>query len=113
MAVRYEMRRQAAVLSGGGAVHQETRRFHEDGYTSPGRTKGDRRGLPVLPEPDLEPVAPSDELVTPAAATIPWLPWLGANAFNREWGVSDEVMRDLVNAGAVDLVATTVRHGVQ
>jgi aspartyl-tRNA(Asn)/glutamyl-tRNA(Gln) amidotransferase subunit B len=28
-----------------------------------------------------------------------------------EWGVSDEVMRDLVNAGAVDLVAATVVKG--
>src|SRR4029450_4691207 len=36
VAVRYEMQRQAAVLQAGGRVHQETRHFHEDGYTSPG-----------------------------------------------------------------------------
>jgi aspartyl-tRNA(Asn)/glutamyl-tRNA(Gln) amidotransferase subunit B len=29
----------------------------------------------------------------------------------QEWGVSDEVMRDLVNAGAVDLVIATVEQG--
>ena len=28
-----------------------------------------------------------------------------------EWGISDEVMRDLVNNGAIDLVAATVEHG--
>jgi aspartyl-tRNA(Asn)/glutamyl-tRNA(Gln) amidotransferase subunit B len=28
-----------------------------------------------------------------------------------DWGISDEVMRDLVNAGAVELVAATVEHG--
>ena len=28
-----------------------------------------------------------------------------------EWGISDEVMRDLVNAGAVELVAATVEAG--
>lgn len=39
VAVRYEMRRQAAVLTSGGTVTQETRHFHEDGYTSPGRSK--------------------------------------------------------------------------
>lgn len=39
VAVRYEMRRQAAVLESGGRVHQETRHFHEDGHTSPGRDK--------------------------------------------------------------------------
>src|SRR6476469_9330287 len=39
-AVRYEMRRQAAVLDAGGRVLQETRHFHEDsGSTSSGRSK--------------------------------------------------------------------------
>ena len=111
VAVRYEMRRQAAVLSGGGTVHQETRHFHEDGYTSPGRTKETAEDYRYFPEPDLEPVAPSDELVTRLRATIPELPWLARKRIQQEWGVSDEVMRDLVNAGAVDLVAATVRHG--
>ena len=49
VAVRYEMRRQAAVLDSGGKVHQETRHFHEDGYTSPGRSKETARGLPLFP----------------------------------------------------------------
>src|SRR4029077_361209 len=39
VAVRYEMRRQAAILAPGGRIDQETRHFHEDGYTSPGRKK--------------------------------------------------------------------------
>src|SRR6202165_512475 len=39
VAVRYEMRRQAAILAAGGRIIQETRHFHEDGYTSAGRTK--------------------------------------------------------------------------
>ncbi|MCK5754346.1 MAG: Asp-tRNA(Asn)/Glu-tRNA(Gln) amidotransferase GatCAB subunit B, partial [Mycobacterium sp.] len=29
----------------------------------------------------------------------------------QDWGVSDEVMRDLVNIGALDLIAATVDHG--
>jgi aspartyl-tRNA(Asn)/glutamyl-tRNA(Gln) amidotransferase subunit B len=29
----------------------------------------------------------------------------------QDWGISDEVMRDLVNAGAVDLVIATVEQG--
>src|ERR1700712_2147669 len=36
---RYEMQRQAAVLDAGGEIIQETRHFHEDGYTSAGRRK--------------------------------------------------------------------------
>ena len=111
VAVRYEMRRQAAILSAGGKIHQETRHFHEDGYTSPGRDKETAEDYRYFPEPDLEPVAPSAELVERLRATIPELPWLARKRLQQEWGVSDEVMRDLVNAGAVDLVTATVGHG--
>jgi aspartyl-tRNA(Asn)/glutamyl-tRNA(Gln) amidotransferase subunit B len=105
------MRRQAAVLDAGGTVTQETRHFHEDGYTSPGRSKETAQDYRYFPEPDLEPVAPSDELVERLRKTIPELPWLARKRIQDEWGVSDEVMRDLVNAGAVELVAATVDHG--
>ena len=111
VAIRYEMRRQAATLESGGKVHQETRHFHEDGYTSPGRDKETAEDYRYFPEPDLEPVAPSDELVERLRGTIPELPWLTRKRTQQEWGVSDEVMRDLVNAGAVELVAATVSHG--
>ena len=111
VAVRYEMRRQAAILTEGGSIHQETRHFHEDGYTSPGRTKETAEDYRYFPEPDLEPVAPSPERVEELRNTIPELPWLARKRIQDEWGISDEVMRDLVNAGAVDLVAATVKHG--
>jgi aspartyl-tRNA(Asn)/glutamyl-tRNA(Gln) amidotransferase subunit B len=112
VAVRYEMRRQAAVLNSGGRVHQETRHFHEDGYTSPGRSKETAQDYRYFPEPDLEPVAPDAELVAQLRQTIPELPWLRRKRIQEDWGISDEVMRDLVNAGAVELVAATVDQGV-
>ncbi|WP_231108971.1 PQQ-dependent sugar dehydrogenase [Mycobacterium avium] len=90
---------------------QETRHFHEAGYTSPGRVKETAEDYRYFPEPDLEPVAPSRELVERLRLTIPELPWLSRKRIQQEWGVSDEVMRDLVNAGAVDLVIETVKHG--
>ena len=111
VAVRYEMRRQAAVLESGGTILQETRHFHEDGYTSPGRSKETAQDYRYFPEPDLEPVAPSAELVERLRATIPELPWLSRKRIQQDWGVSDEVMRDLVNIGALDLIAATVDHG--
>jgi aspartyl-tRNA(Asn)/glutamyl-tRNA(Gln) amidotransferase subunit B len=111
VAVRYEMRRQAAVLQSGGTITQETRHFHEDGYTSPGRTKETAEDYRYFPEPDLEPVAPGRDLVEKLRGTIPELPWLARKRIQQDWGVSDEVMRDLVNAGAVDLVAATVAEG--
>ncbi|KWX68083.1 Asp-tRNA(Asn)/Glu-tRNA(Gln) amidotransferase subunit GatB [Mycobacterium sp. NAZ190054] len=112
VAVRYEMRRQAAVLESGGTVVQETRHFHEDGYTSPGRSKETAQDYRYFPEPDLEPVAPSAELVERLRGTLPELPWLARKRIQQEWGISDEVMRDLVNIGALDLIAATVDHGV-
>jgi aspartyl-tRNA(Asn)/glutamyl-tRNA(Gln) amidotransferase subunit B len=111
VAVRYEMRRQAAVLEAGGEIIQETRHFHEDGYTSPGRRKETAEDYRYFPEPDLEPVAPSDELVEQLRATIPELPWLQRNRIQQDWGISDEVMRDLVNNGVIDLVTATVAAG--
>jgi aspartyl-tRNA(Asn)/glutamyl-tRNA(Gln) amidotransferase subunit B len=111
VAVRYEMRRQAAVLEAGGEIVQETRHFHEDGYTSPGRRKETAEDYRYFPEPDLEPVAPSAELVEKLRTTIPELPWLQRNRIQEEWGISDEVMRDLVNNGVIDLVTATVAAG--
>jgi aspartyl-tRNA(Asn)/glutamyl-tRNA(Gln) amidotransferase subunit B len=111
VAVQYEMRRQGAVLTAGGRITQETRHFHEDGYTSPGRTKETAEDYRYFPEPDLEPVAPSRELVERLRQTIPELPWLRRKRIQQQWAVSDEVMRDLVNAGAVDLVIATVEQG--
>lgn len=111
VAVSYEMRRQGAVLTGGGTVVQETRHFHEAGYTSPGRAKETAEDYRYFPEPDLEPVAPSAQWVDELRGTIPELPWLSRKKIQDEWGVSDEVMRDLVNAGAVEMVAATVSAG--
>ncbi|WP_199253558.1 Asp-tRNA(Asn)/Glu-tRNA(Gln) amidotransferase subunit GatB [Mycolicibacterium mengxianglii] len=111
VAVRYEMRRQAAVLEAGGTITQETRHFHEDGYTSPGRTKETAEDYRYFPEPDLEPVAPSAELVERLRGTIPELPWLSRKRIQDDWGISDEVMRDLVNNGVIDLVTATVAAG--
>jgi len=111
VAVRYEMRRQAAVLEAGGRIIQETRHFHEDGHTTAGRSKETAQDYRYFPEPDLEPVAPSAELIERLRHTIPELPWLTRNRIQDEWGISDEVMRDLVNNGAIDLVAATVAHG--
>ena len=111
VAVRYEMRRQAAILAAGGTIHQETRHFHEDGHTSPGRDKETAEDYRYFPEPDLEPVAPDAGLEARVRETIPELPWLARRRIQQEWAISDEVMRDLVNAGAVDLVAATVGHG--
>jgi len=111
-AVRYEMCRQAAVLASGGTVVQETRHFDEaTGSTSPGRRKETAEDYRYFPEPDLVPVAPSREWVEELRATLPELPWERRRRAKEEWGLTDEQLRDLVNAGALELVAETVEAG--
>ncbi|MGL4305068.1 MAG: Asp-tRNA(Asn)/Glu-tRNA(Gln) amidotransferase subunit GatB [Mycobacteriaceae bacterium] len=112
IAVRYEMCRQAAVLESGGEVIQETRHFQEgDGTTNPGRRKETAEDYRYFPEPDLAPVAPDLQWIERLRATLPELPWIRRSRIQADWGVSDEVMRDLVNAGALDLVIETVEAG--
>ncbi|MDP9427688.1 MAG: Asp-tRNA(Asn)/Glu-tRNA(Gln) amidotransferase subunit GatB [Actinomycetota bacterium] len=111
-AVRYEMRRQAAVLDAGGRVLQETRHFHEDtGSTSPGRSKEEATDYRYFPEPDLVPVAPDAEWVEKLAAELPELPAARRARLQEEWGLSATEMAWLVNAGALGLVDATVAAG--
>ncbi|WP_153346570.1 Asp-tRNA(Asn)/Glu-tRNA(Gln) amidotransferase subunit GatB [Nocardia aurantia] len=112
VAVRFEMRRQAAVLAGGGTIVQETRHFHEaDSSTSPGRRKETAEDYRYFPEPDLEPIAPDPAWVEELRATIPEYPWLRRARIQADWNLSGEVFRDLINAGALDLIIATVDAG--
>ncbi len=111
-AVRHEMCRQAAVLSAGSSIVQETRHFQEaDGSTVPGRRKETSEDYRYFPEPDLVPIAPSDEWVERLRATLPELPRQRRARVQAEWAVSDAELRDMVNAGALELVAATVDAG--
>jgi aspartyl-tRNA(Asn)/glutamyl-tRNA(Gln) amidotransferase subunit B len=111
-AVRFEMTRQAAILSDGGSILQETRHFDEStGTTSAGRRKETSEDYRYFPEPDLVPIAPSVEWVEKVRATLPEMPWERRRRIQEEWSLTDLELRDLVNAGAVDLVAATVDAG--
>jgi aspartyl-tRNA(Asn)/glutamyl-tRNA(Gln) amidotransferase subunit B len=111
-AVRFEVCRQAGVLDAGEAVVQETRHFDESsGTTSPGRRKETAEDYRYFPEPDLVPVEPSAEWVAQVRATLPEDPARRRKRIQAEWSLSDEELRDLVNAGALDLVAATVDAG--
>ena len=93
-AVRYEMRRQAAVLDAGERVLQETRHFHEDtGSTSPGRSKEEATDYRYFPEPDLVPVAPDAEWVEQLRAALPELPAARAARYESEYGLPAETAR--------------------
>jgi aspartyl-tRNA(Asn)/glutamyl-tRNA(Gln) amidotransferase subunit B len=111
-AVRYEIGRQAGVLLGGGAVVQETRHFEEQsGSTRAGRRKETSEDYRYFPEPDLVPIAPPAEWVEELRGTLPELPWARRARLQAEWSLTDAELRDLVNAGALDLIEATVAAG--
>ena len=111
-AVRYEVSRQAGVLDDGVAIIQETRHWHEDtGTTASGRVKSDAEDYRYFPEPDLVPIAPDRAWVDQIRATLPELPAARRRRLQGEWGFADAEMRDVVNAGAVELIETTIAAG--
>ncbi|MEV0049139.1 Asp-tRNA(Asn)/Glu-tRNA(Gln) amidotransferase subunit GatB [Saccharopolyspora shandongensis] len=111
-AVRFEMQRHAAVLTAGGSILQETRHFDEStGGTSAGRRKETSEDYRYFPEPDLVPIAPSRAWVEELSKTLPEMPWERRKRAQEDWGLSGEELRDLVNAGALELVAQTVDAG--
>jgi aspartyl-tRNA(Asn)/glutamyl-tRNA(Gln) amidotransferase subunit B len=111
-AVRYEITRQAARLAAGDRVVQETRHWHEDtGVTTSGREKSDAEDYRYFPEPDLVPVAPDAAWVERLRATLPEPPAERRRRLQGEWGFTDLEMRDLVNAGATEIVEETVAAG--
>jgi aspartyl-tRNA(Asn)/glutamyl-tRNA(Gln) amidotransferase subunit B len=111
-AATYEIRRQAAVLTGGDTVLQETRHWHEDtGVTTSGREKSDAEDYRYFPEPDLVPVAPSRAWVEELRAELPEPPREKRARLQQDWGFTDLEMRDVVAAGAIPPIEATVAAG--
>jgi aspartyl-tRNA(Asn)/glutamyl-tRNA(Gln) amidotransferase subunit B len=110
-ALNYEICRQAAILNDGGKVRQETRHWHEEGHTSPGRSKETAEDYRYFPEPDLVPIAPSPQWVEALRATIPSPPQVRRKELQGLWGFSDLEMRDVGNAGALGVIEATIAQG--
>jgi aspartyl-tRNA(Asn)/glutamyl-tRNA(Gln) amidotransferase subunit B len=111
-AARYEVSRQATLLTAGTSILQETRHWHEDtGVTTSGREKSDADDYRYFPEPDLVPVAPSREWVAELKAALPE-PLRDKRArLQADWGYTDLEMRDVVASDAVSLIEQTVAAG--
>jgi aspartyl-tRNA(Asn)/glutamyl-tRNA(Gln) amidotransferase subunit B len=110
--MHFEIRRQAALLSSGGRVVQETRHWHEDtGVTTPGRSKEQAEDYRYFPEPDLVPIAPDAAWIEELRAGLPEAPGVRRRALQEAWDLSDFEMTSLVNVGALDLVEATVAAG--
>jgi aspartyl-tRNA(Asn)/glutamyl-tRNA(Gln) amidotransferase subunit B len=74
-AIEYEARRQIDLIESGERVRQETRHWDEgDGRTHTLRTKEDADDYRYFLEPDLVPLAPSQEWIDAVRAALPMLP---------------------------------------
>ena len=112
-AIQYEIDRQAELLDAGERIVQETRHWDEAaGVTHGMRTKEGSDDYRYFPEPDLVPVAPTEEMRAAAVATIPELPAARRARLIAEWGIAEADARVLVeNPGLADLAEAAVAAG--
>ena len=89
--IEAELARQRAIVESGGAVVQETLHFHpEDGTLHPLRSKEEAHDYRYFPEPDLVPIAPSEEMLREARESLPELPAARAARYG-EMGLAEDV----------------------
>ena len=83
--IEAEIARQERILAGGGTVEQETLHFDpQSGALTSLRSKEEAHDYRYFPEPDLVPMAPTEEMVERARAALPELPAERADRLERE-----------------------------
>jgi aspartyl-tRNA(Asn)/glutamyl-tRNA(Gln) amidotransferase subunit B len=91
-----ELERQASLLDAGGQVEQET--FHFDprtGALTPLRSKEYAHDYRYFPEPDLVPLAPTEEMLRTARQALPELPAQRRERYEAELGLPEVTARQL------------------
>ncbi|MDR2082721.1 MAG: Asp-tRNA(Asn)/Glu-tRNA(Gln) amidotransferase subunit GatB [Candidatus Ancillula trichonymphae] len=112
LAMQYEITRQADLLDAGKKILQETRHWHEDTKsTSAGRPKSDADDYRYFPEPDLLPLKVDSAWVERVRSMLPEMPAERKKRLQAEYNYTDLEMRDVVNAGALDVIGETVKAG--
>jgi aspartyl-tRNA(Asn)/glutamyl-tRNA(Gln) amidotransferase subunit B len=90
--IEAELARQRELIAAGGTVVQETLHFHpEDGSLHPLRSKEEAHDYRYLPEPDLVPLAPSEEMLREARESLPELPEARMRRYREELGLGEDV----------------------
>jgi len=94
--IEAELERQGALLEAGGQIEQET--FHFDpraGALTPLRSKEYAHDYRYLPEPDLVPLAPTEEMLRAATEALPELPAERRERYQAELGLPEVAARQL------------------
>jgi aspartyl-tRNA(Asn)/glutamyl-tRNA(Gln) amidotransferase subunit B len=89
-----EIERQQQIVAGGGEVEQETLHYDpQSGRLSSLRSKEEAHDYRYFPEPDLVPIAPTEEMLERARAALPELPAARAERLERELGLPGDAAR--------------------
>ena len=84
--INAEVKRQVALLEGGGRVQQETLHFDPgSGRLNTLRSKEEAHDYRYFPEPDLVPVVPTEAMRAEARAALPELPAARAERYAADW----------------------------
>ena len=92
--IEAEIERQEAIVAEGGEVEQETLHFDpRSGSITSLRSKEEAHDYRYFPEPDLVPLAPTEEMLERARAAIPELPAARAERLEREFELPADAAR--------------------
>jgi aspartyl-tRNA(Asn)/glutamyl-tRNA(Gln) amidotransferase subunit B len=92
--VNAEIKRQIALLEAGEAVEQETLHFDpSSGRLSTLRSKEEAHDYRYFPEPDLVPIAPTEQMLAAAREALPELPAERAARYGEDWGLTADTAR--------------------
>ncbi len=101
-AIEYERERQRELISSGGVMTPETRRFDENsGKTVFMRAKESAGQYRYFPEPDIPPVYIGDGLITEFRSRLPEFAHERAERLKREYSLSEEDARTLTATRAM------------
>ncbi len=90
LGVGHEIRRHVAILEAGGEVVQETRGWNEQTETSFAmRRKEEENDYRYFPDPDLAPMAFTEEEIEELRASLPELPLAKRRRYREDLGLSD------------------------
>jgi aspartyl-tRNA(Asn)/glutamyl-tRNA(Gln) amidotransferase subunit B len=98
--IEAELRRQEEIVRGGGEIEQET--LHYDpatGAISSLRSKEEAHDYRYFPEPDLVPLAPTEQMLSRARDALPELPAARASRFERDLGLTPDTAKLLAFRG--------------
>jgi aspartyl-tRNA(Asn)/glutamyl-tRNA(Gln) amidotransferase subunit B len=94
--IEAELERQREVIEAGGRIEQETLHFDpRSGDLTPLRSKEEAHDYRYFPEPDLVPLAPTEEMLREAREALPELPAARIARYEAELGLSPNVAAKL------------------